>query len=76
MNNATQWKPGDKARDPRDGETVEVLGEPAGRFYPVLVRVAGRGGPSGPSALAGEVTERDLCDPSYPFERVEGQVAA
>lgn len=74
MKNATAWATGDVARDLRDGETVEVLsaeGCSPGFLWLVKILVAGRGGPSGPSALAGESTWRDLNDPDYPFERFE-----
>lgn len=76
----TVWTVGDVARDPRDGEVVEVMG-PVLRgvqwgsapreinLYPVVVLEVGRGGPSGPSALAGERTMRALNDPDFPYER-------
>ncbi len=70
------WAVGDVAQDPRDGEVVEIRGSALaadGRWgrllYPVVILEAGRGGPSGPSALAGERTLRELNDPDYPFER-------
>lgn len=74
MNDAakTNWTAGQLAQDLRDGEVVEVLGPKEAGFCPpgyvaVLVITAGRGGPSGPSALAGERTLRALDDADYPF---------
>lgn len=69
----TNWTAGDVARDPRDGETVEVIGPSyeSSRLYDVKVIVAARLVPSHPSALVGETTRRELNDPDFPFERVE-----